>query len=422
MSQTEPRDSIRITREKAQELKITMNNPNTSQFSIIVPFFLLLGLLALLTSSITGCSSSETRPVTEDAVMVTEPETITITEEVAPPVEKEIRVKVSHPVQYTVKKGDTLWDIASLYLQDPWYWPEIWQQNAQVQNPHLIFPGDVLTLVYVNGQPQILVNDAQHKAVQQGTRDLPVKKLSPSIHTTPLQASIPSIPGDAIRQFLSKPRVVTKEQLEDAPRIVASQNNHLILGTGSRVYIRGELDKERVRFSVFRPGDELRDPQSGDLLGYEAKYTGDVRIVNYDDPASGDLTFTEREVLIGDRLLPEDKSKQINMFFPHVPDMDISAQIISLYDAIFGVAQYQIVVINKGELDGVEVGHLLAAYTKGDTVRDRFDKHSGELVKLPNERSGLVMVFKTFDRVSYALTMESTQVIHKNDYLHKPNY
>jgi hypothetical protein len=216
--------------------------------------------------------------------------------------------------------------------------------------------------------------------------------------------------------------VVTKEQLESAPRIIASQDKHLILGSGSRVYIRGEIDKERVRFSVFNPGDELRDPESGDLLGYEAKYTGDVHITSYDDPASGDLTYTEREVLIGDRLLPEDRSKLENLFFPHVPDKNINAQIISLYDALFGVAQHQIVVINKGERDGMEVGHLLAAYAQGGMVRDRYDTRSNKQVKLPDERSGLVMIFKTFDRVSYALTMESKRVIHKYDYLHTPGY
>jgi len=392
-----------------------MNIANTPKSNFILPLFLLSGLLAF----VAGCSTSESRPV-----VITEPSEPALTaspEEVTPAAEKEIRVKASHPRQYTVKKGDTLWDISSLFLQDPWYWPEIWQNNAQIKNPHLIFPGDILTLVYVNGQPQILVNDAAHKEIQQ-TSGLPVKKLSPSIRTKALQASIPSIPGDAIRQFLSKPRVVTKEQLENAPRIIGSQGGHLILGTGSRVYIRGELDKERVRFAVFKPGDELIDPKSGDLLGYEAKYAGDVHITTYDDPASGDLTYTEREVLIGDRLLPEDKSKLENMYFPHVPDKNIDAQVVSLYDALFGVAQYQIIVVNKGESDGMEVGHLLASFTQGNVVRDRFDKRSSKPVQLPSERSGLVMIFKTFDRVSYALTLESERVIHKNDYLHTPRF
>jgi hypothetical protein len=338
--------------------------------------------------------------------------------------EKQIRVKASYPRQYTVKKGDTLWDLSNLFLQDPWYWPEIWQKNPQLQNPHLIYPGDVLTLVYVDGQPQIRVNESQHKAILQKSTisGLTVKKLSPSVRSTELEASIPTIPGDAIRQFLSKPRVVTKEQMEDAPRIIGSDEKHLILGQGMRVYIRGEIDKERVRFSVFNPGDALRDPVTDDILGYEAKYAGEVRITAYDDPASGDLTFTEREVLIGDRLLPEDKSKLENLFFPHIPDREVDGQIISLYDALFGVAQYQIVVINKGERDGMEVGHLLATFTQGAVVRDRYDKRRSEPVKLPNERSGLVMIFKTFDRVSYGLTLESKRVIHKNDYVHTPRF
>ncbi len=391
-----------------------MNNSNTPRPRIIVPFFVLLGLLTV----ITGCSSSKPDPV--NLVEPEQAETAT-TEKVAVPA-KEIRVKASHPRQYTVKKGDTLWGISSLFLQDPWYWPEIWQKNIQIQNPHLIFPGDVLTLVYVGGQPQILVNEAQHKAVLQDSGELPVKKLSPGIRTKPLQAGIPSIPGDAIRQFLSKPRVVTKEQLDNAPRIMASDERHLILGSGARVYIRGEIDKERVRFSVFRPGDELRDPVSNDLLGYEAKYAGNVHITNYGDPSTGDLTYTTREVLIGDRLLPEDKSKLENLFFPHIPDKDVDAQIISFYDALFGVAQYQIVVINKGERDGMEVGHLLATYTQGEVVRDRYDKRRSEPVKLPNERSGLVMIFKTFDRVSYGLTLESKRVIHNYDFVRTPRY
>jgi hypothetical protein len=396
-----------------------MNNSNTPSPGIIVPFFMLIGLLTVTAASITGCSASKPDPVS--LVKPEQTRTITATEKVAVPA-KEIRLKASYPRQYTVKKGDTLWEISSLFLHDPWYWPEIWQKNKQIQNPHLIFPGDVLTLVYVNGQPQILLNEAQHRTVQQDSSGLPVKKLSPGIRTKALQASIPSIPGDAIRQFLSNPRVVTKEQLDNAPRIIGSDEKHLILGSGDRVYIRGEIDKERVRFSVFTPGDELRDPDSNDLLGYEAKYSGDVHITNYDDPASGDLTYTHREVLIGDRLLPEDKSKLENLFFPHIPDKDVDAQIISLYDALFGVAQFQIVVINKGERDGMEVGHLLATFTQGEVIRDRFDKSRSEPVKLPNERSGLVMLFKTFDRVSYGLTLESKRVIHKDDFVHTPRF
>ena len=389
------------------------NTAATSTPRNIVPFFLLSGLLAV----IVGCSSTEPRPVVMHEPTAETGSIVTTPQVQAVPTQK-IRVKASHPRQYTVKKGDTLWDISSLFLRDPWFWPEIWQQNPQVGNPHLIYPGDVLTLIYVDGAPQIRVNG---RGVVVGSRNgLPVKKLSPNIRTRSLQASIPSIPGDAIRQFLSKPRVVTKEQLEQAPRIVASQDNHLILGEGTRVYIRGELDKERVRFSVFHPGEELYDPESGDLLGYEAKYAGNVRITDYGDPASGDLTFTEREVLLGDSLLPEDKGKLDNLFFPHVPKKDLKGQIISLFDALFGVAQYQIVVINRGEDDGMEVGHLLATHTQGATIRDRHPVRGTEKVKLPNERSGLIMVFKTFERVSYAITLEAERIIHRLDYVTTP--
>ncbi len=395
-----------------------MNNVNTPKSAIIVPFFLLSGLLTI----IGGCSTAESRSE-EPAVAVETQEPVIVASVKAVPAapKKEIRVKTSYPRQYTVKKGDTLWDISGLFLQDPWYWPEIWQDNSQIKNPHLIFPGDVLTLVYVNGRPKILVNDAQHRALAQSSNGK-VKRLSPTVRTTSLEASIKSIPGDAIRQFLSKPRVVTKEQLEAAPYIVGSQDNHLILGTGSRVYIRGEIEKERVRFAVFNPGDELRDPVTDELLGYEAKYAGDVHITTYGDPASGDVTYSEREILIGDRLLHEDRSKRDNQYFPHVPDDEVDAQIISLYDAMFGVAQYQIVVINKGERDGLEVGHILATFTQGDTIRDRHNSSGNRTVTLPNERSGLVMIFRTFDRVSYALTMESIRVIHKNDAVHKPKF
>jgi len=399
------------------KIKIKMNISNTlrsrTKSRNIVPFFLLSGLLTI----ITGCSSSQPRPA---AVEVDEPVAVVQAKESKAPVKK-IRVKASYPRQYTVKKGDTLWGISSMFLQDPWYWPEIWQKNQQVKNPHLIFPGDVLTLIYVNGQPQMQLNAAKHKEVQQ-TGDLPVRKLSPGIRSSALAASIPSIPGDAIRQFLTKPRVVTKEQLEKAPYIVGSEDSHLILGQGDRVYVRGEIDKERVRFSVFRAGKALRDPQTDEILGYEAIYTGAIRITAYDDPASGDLTQTEREILIGDRLLPEDRSKLENLYFPHVPDRPISAQIMELNEALAGVAQFQVVTINKGERDGIEVGHLLATFTNGATIRDGHSRNSSKSVKLPNERSGLVMVFKTFDRVSYAITLESRRVIKNYDYLHSPKF
>ncbi len=338
-----------------------------------------------------------------------------------------IHVKTSHPRQYTVKKGDTLWDISSQFLRDPWYWPEIWHKNRQVQNPHLIYPGDVLTLIYVNGRPQITVDSTTQqkvthttRTVETGVRPLRVVKLSPSIRKQGLDASVVTIPGDAIRQFLTKPRVVTKEELDSAPYILASDDNHLIMGQDNTIYIRGELDKERVRFTVFRPGEELIDPESDEVLGFEAIYAGEAFIKKYGDPAIGQLTSTEREVLIGDRLLPVDKSKIDNIYYPRTPDHDVKGQIISLFDALFGIARFQVAVINRGSRDGLEVGHLLETLSSGDTVRDRFSLREKGNVNLPNKRSGLMMVFRTFDKVSYGLIIESTLVINNHDVVSTP--
>lgn len=386
-----------------------MNTRLSPHLKSILPLLLLTVLYA--------CSSSQPRPDISDNKV--QKKATAVVAEKKPVAHKKIQLKTNYPRQYTVKKGDTLWGIASLYLRDPWYWPQIWQLNPQVKNPHRIYPGDVLTLTYVNGRPLMLLNGSVAGRKETAEGALPIRKLSPGIHRSVLNASIPSIPSDAISQFLTKPRVVTKEQLENAPIIIGSAGDHLILSTGSQIYIRGELDKERARYSVFQPGKALIDPQTGKTLGYETKYAGDVHITDYGDPATGKLIFTRREVLIGDRLLPEDKSKMENKFFPKIPNANIKGQIISLYDALFGVASYQIVIINRGERDGVEVGDLLATFTKGETIRDNYSKEGGK-VKLPNERSGLIMIFKTFDRVSYALVMQSHRVIHRNDVVRTP--
>ncbi|MDH5387271.1 MAG: LysM peptidoglycan-binding domain-containing protein [Gammaproteobacteria bacterium] len=345
-----------------------------------------------------------------------------------------IRIKASHPRKYTVKKGDTLWDISSQFLRDPWYWPEIWHNNRQVQNPHLIYPGDVLTLIYINGQPQIQVNDtaqqktshttitatATAKTTEINDQNLRVVKLSPSIRKQGLDASVITIPGDAIRQFLTKPRVVTKEELESAPYILASDDDHLIMARDNTIYVRGELDKDRVRFTVFRPGNELIDPETDEVFGYEATYAGEARITEYGDPATAQLTSTEREVLIGDRLLPVDKSKISNLYYPRAPDREVKGQIISLFDALFGIAKFQVAVINRGNRDGIEVGHLLATLTSGGIVNDKYNLREKGNIALPNKRSGLMMVFRTFDKVSYGLIIESTRVISSNDVVVSP--
>ncbi len=378
----------------------------------------------LLAAGLFGCSSSSTR---DEAVYAeAEPRTVAIGEQQAVITQQAVAasVKVSHPRQYTVKKGDTLWDIASLFLKDPWFWPEIWQQNPQVANPHLIFPGDILTLIYVDGQPRIVVDKSgsvtQGAVISDAAGPLPVVKLSPSIRSESIEASIDTIPGDAIRQFLTKPRVISKEELENAPYILGSDDEHLILGQGNQVYIRGEIDKERVRYTVVREGAKLVDPDTKEVLGFEAIYGGEVLITSYGDPAVGELTLTEREILFGDRLLPTDKSKVDNLYFPRLPDRNIEGRIIHLSDALFGIAKLQVAVINKGSREGLESGNLLAIYSKGKTVYDHYSKGKKVDLDLPDVRSGLMMIFRTFDYVSYGLVLESTRVIHNKDMVRNP--
>jgi hypothetical protein len=387
-------------------------------------------LTLLLAVGLFGCSSSSTKddaayvePEAQTGIIV---EAVQVPQEISKQQAVAASVKVNHPRQYIVQKGDTLWDIASLFLRDPWFWPEIWHQNPQIENPHLIFPGDILTLIYVDGMPRIVAGKPD-RAVQQTTTvvsddvgALPVVKLSPSIRSEEIEASIATIPGDAIRQFLSKPRVITKEEFKDAPYILGSDDEHLILGQGNRVYIRGEIDKERVRYTVVREGEKLVDPDTQKVLGYEAVYAGEVLISTYGDPAVGELTFTEREVLYGDRLLPTDKSKIDNLYFPRLPDRDIQAKIIHLPDALFGIAKLQVAVINRGSRDGLESGNLLAVYTKGTTVYDHYSRGKKVNLDLPDLRSGLMMIFRTFDHVSYGLVLESTRVIHENDVVRTP--
>lgn len=349
-------------------------------------------------------------------------------------------IREDTPRQYTVKSGDTLWAIAGHFLNDPWYWPELWAKNPQINNPHLIYPGDIISLIYVNGQPVFqvvrdgqVVNSsasapttepqAESNAFEQVHTDgaLKLVKLSPRIRSTDLKESIKTIPLDAITQFTTQPQVITLQEWEDAPYIVGSEDKHLILSQGNRVYIRGELDKERLRYNIYRKGEKLIDPKSGDLLGYEVIYAGETRITKYATPSSARISKAKREIIVGDRLFSTDNAEINNLFFPRPPEAIVDGEIISLFDAISGIAQYQIAVINLGKRDGLEVGNILATYAKGEVVRDRFEETEGQIkVTLPNERSGMMMLFKIFDRVSYALILEADRVIHNNDQVRTP--
>ena len=432
----------------------TKNYPSQILFS---------SLLIALALNLTACSSnpspwtesvseSVAEPVAAEPIVEAVSEPLPVVEPAAPAVElpqatHDVRIKSDYPREYVVKKGDTLWGIASQFLEDPWYWPEIWYRNPQLDNPHLIFPGDMLSLTYINGKPTLevkrevvveqipgassdekVVRTDTGKATNDGRK---VVRLSPVIHRSDREISIPSIPSDAIKQFLNNPRVITKNELDDSPYIVASDDARLILASEDRIYVRdihSKLDRDKVRYSVYRRGDEFRDPETEDVLGFEIIYVGEARIDLYGDPASATLTNTRREVLIGDFLLNSDKSEFNHFYYPKVPKHAVDARIISLFDALSASAKYQIVVINKGEEAGIEVGHVLATYFRGGEARDKymarktFERGQEDKIKviLPDERSGLMMIFKVFDKVSYGLILESRRIIRLNDAARTP--
>jgi hypothetical protein len=319
-----------------------------------------------------------------------------------------------HPETYVVKRGDTLWDIAAMFLRDPWNWPEIWQVNPQVQNPHLIYPGDVLSLAYIGGRPVLQVQRG-------GGGGGGVERLSPRIRTEPLEEAIPTIPYETIRAFLSRPAVLDRKQIDSLPYLVA-QREGLMASAGDDVYVRRAEDAGVGHvFNVVHVGEPLVDPDDNDVIGYEGIYVGQGNVRRTGDPATLRLTETDREATVGDLLLAEEDEVPLD-FLPRAPESNIEGRIISVVDGVSLIGQYHVVVINRGRRDGLEPGHVLRAFRKGDEIRDTVGggANFGQKVQLPDEPAGVMMVFRTFDRISYALVMEATNAIRVLDSVRNP--
>lgn len=323
-----------------------------------------------------------------------------------------------HPDEYTVQTGDTLWDISSTFLKDPWYWPEVWYINPQVENPHLIYPGDVLALVTIDGQQRITNVRAS------------TYRMSPQARETPLSEAITSIPYEQIAAFLSKGIVLEKEQFDQLPYILAVRGDNLLGAAGNDIYVRGgEPAPAGTRFSVVNIGDELRDPDDGKVVGFQGIYVGEGALSRGGDPATVALTETNREANRGDRLIPETVDIPLN-FFPKEPDTEVEGRIISVVDGVALIGQYQVVVMNRGARNGLAPGDVLTVFQAGETIRDRFSTtgnwysstslFGGEKVTLPEEEAGTVMVFKVYDRIAYGLIMEATSDIHILDAVRNP--
>jgi LysM repeat protein len=334
----------------------------------------------------------------------------------------QIPLSADAPDQYVVKAGDTLWDISKVYLRDPWYWPEIWYVNPQVENPHLIYPGDVLKLIYVDGQPRLTI--AERAQGGDGS-----KRLTPQVRREPLSRAVTSIPYEIIAGFAGRPVLLDEDQVENAPYVVALRDGHMIGAAGNEIYARGIEDAAvDARFNIVHVDKPLRDPETKDVLGYTGIFVGAGPVARAGDPAKLVLTSSIREALQGDKLFPE--TNEVNAdFVPHAPASDVEASVIAVKDVTV-MGQYQLVALNRGAEAGLEPGHVLRIDQRGEVVRDKYKKGGlaartgvlggGSKVQLPDEEIGQVMVFSTTPKMSYALVMESTHEIREGDFARNP--
>ena len=308
------------------------------------------------------------------------------------------------PDEYVVQVGDTLWDIAATFLKDPWYWPEIWYINPQVENPHLIYPGDVLALVYIDGAPR--VTTVRGSSV----------RLSPQARVTPLTEAITSVPYEAISAFLSTGVIIERSEVDRLPYMVATKGDHLIAAAGNTVYVRGDVAEPGTRYNVVHIGDRLVDPETNDTLGFHGQQIGEGTVRRGGDPATFALTMSKQEAKQGDRLVPTAVDVPLN-FFPKAPSGVIDGQIMAVVGGVTQIGQYQVVVMNRGSNHGLATGDVLTVFQKGYEVRDHVE---GGSVKLPDEEAGTIMVFKVYDRIFYGLVMEAVTAIHVEDFVRNP--
>lgn len=345
-----------------------------------------------------------------------------------------IQLAPNHPDRYVVVKGDTLWDISARFLKDPWRWASVWKINQQIKNPHLIYPGDVIMLTYdANGQPQLSVLRDEKAAPTTGTTPAPavveptdtspapagmnVVKLSPKARVEALSNAIPTISPDAIVPFLTQPLVVGKHELENAGYVTIGLDSRVALGDGSEFYARKLGPNPVEYYQIFRPGKALRNPDTGELLAYEAMYLGDATLLKAGDPSKLVVTTVKQEIVPTDRLLAAPKRASLPYYYPRAPDKNVHGRILS---AINGLAEFgpdAIVAISLGEREGMQEGYVLRIMRHAGKDKDPV---TGKFYKLPDEETGLLMIFRVYEKVSYALIMNATQPVHLLDVVQTP--
>lgn len=322
-----------------------------------------------------------------------------------------VKFTATHPTSYVVVKGDTLWGISARFLQNPWEWPNVWKHNGQIKNPHLIYPGDVISFCFADGKPLLCVDHVSSDDQ---------RLLYPHMRQSSEDDAIVMIPFEAIAPYLSSPKVVSKDELENSPYIVDFASEHIVAGAGVDIFVRTILQPDYLAYTTYRPGETYIDPETDEILGYEAEYIGDNVMISLGDPATLRITNTQREVRRGDRLMPTSEKNVVFDYFSKPPAKFIKGSIISVLNGVQEIGTYDIIVLSKGARDGLEVASILTIMQKGKLIPDPFHVNKNELVKLPDQKAGIAMVFRVFDKVSYALVMHATKNIRVLDLVQTP--
>jgi hypothetical protein len=318
------------------------------------------------------------------------------------------------PDQHVVVRGDTLWDISGKFLQHPWCWPRVWDMNREdIRNPHWIYPGQIVYFDRAAGRLR-LGNPA-------GAGGAPTTRLSPHVRVERLGGdAIPTISSAAIEPFLSQPLIIEKDELDSVPRIMATQEGRVFLGKGDKAYVRGDV-KDATSFQAFRPGRALKDPITKAIIGYEAEYLGTLNLQRTApseiEPHTFVVVSSKEEMGVGDRLLPVIPAPILN-YVPHTPDNLIAANIVSVYGGLSQAGQNQVVSVNRGRKDGIDIGTVLELHRLGRVVPDRTDNRKP--VKLPDERYGDLFIFRVFNNISYGLVMQVTDSVQVGDIAKSP--
>jgi len=336
----------------------------------------------------------------------------------------DVEVKSGVPERYTVQKGDTLWGIAGKFLKDPWRWPDIWRLNRdQIKNPHLIYPGDVIVLDKLDGQWRLSL-------------ERPATRLSPSVRVTPLDVdAIPSIPAADLEPYLTRPLITGPAGLDTSAQIIAGRDTRVIRGEGDVIYAIGPDPKAGDLWNIYRKGREFRSLATGELLGVEQVYLGSAKVERFADVSTLRIVAANEEILVGDQLVPAPRG-QLMSYAPHAPSRPIDGQIIALNREATEAGRGWIVTLDKGARDGLDVGAVLAIYRivapipdpRPPTTPDQIDTESARtrffqpdrFLQVPDERSGLLFVFRVFDRVSYAILLNTTEPVTVGDYVRNP--